>query len=61
VSRLLKPGGTHLVWALDEAPSDVRLAPAVMKELFAPGLQLQAAEVSRRRLIRSHWYWFVRA
>jgi SAM-dependent methyltransferase len=27
VSRLLKPGGTHLIWALDSAPSDLPFSP----------------------------------
>ena len=60
VSRLLKPGGTHLIWALDSAPSDLQLSPVVIKELFAPGFTLQSARTSRRRLIRSHWYWLIR-
>jgi cyclopropane fatty-acyl-phospholipid synthase-like methyltransferase len=60
VSRLLRPGATHLIWALDQAPSDERLSPARLKELFAPGFELQQARKSRRRLIASHWYWLVR-
>jgi cyclopropane fatty-acyl-phospholipid synthase-like methyltransferase len=61
VSRLLEPGGTHLIWALDSAPSDLPLSPAAMKEIFAPGFELQDARKSRRRLVRSHWYWLVRS
>jgi cyclopropane fatty-acyl-phospholipid synthase-like methyltransferase len=60
VFRLLKPRGTHLIWALDSSPSDVPLSPAAIKEIFAPGFELQDARKSRRRLIRSHWYWLVR-
>lgn len=60
VSRLLKPGGTHLIWALDEPPSDIRLSPGVVKEIFAHDFDLQNAQASRRRLARSHWYWLVR-
>jgi hypothetical protein len=37
VSRLLKPGGIHLIWALDSTPSDLRLSPAAVKQIFAPG------------------------
>jgi SAM-dependent methyltransferase len=61
VSRLLRPGGTHLIWALDSSPSDLSLSPAVVKEAFAPGFALQEARPSRRRLARSHWYWLVRS
>ncbi|PTL75571.1 class I SAM-dependent methyltransferase [Vitiosangium sp. GDMCC 1.1324] len=61
VSRLLKPGGIHLIWALDWTPSDMTLSPASMKEIFAPGFELQDATKSRRRLVRSHWYWLVRS
>lgn len=61
VSRLLKPGGIHLVWALDSAPSGLPLSPLSVKEVFAPGFELRQALKSRRRLIRSHWYWLVRA
>jgi cyclopropane fatty-acyl-phospholipid synthase-like methyltransferase len=61
VFRLLEPGGTHLIWALDSAPSDLALSPAAVKELFATGFELQNARKSRRRLARSHWYWLVRS
>lgn len=61
VSRLLKPGGTHLVWALDSSPSDFPFSPAAVKEIFASGFELQKAEKSRRRLARSHWYWLTRS
>jgi SAM-dependent methyltransferase len=61
VSRLLKPGGTHLIWALDSPPSDVPLSPAAVKEVFALGFELRNARKSRRRLLRSHWYWLVRS
>ena len=61
VSRLLKPGGTHLIWALDSAPSDVPLSPAAVKDMFTPSFELQDARKSWRRLIRSHWYWLGRS
>jgi cyclopropane fatty-acyl-phospholipid synthase-like methyltransferase len=60
VSRLLKPGGTHLVWALDAAPSGIRLSPAAVGDVFAPAFELQSARKNRRRLALSHWYWLVR-
>lgn len=61
VLRLLKPGGTHLIWALDASPSDIPLSPAAVREVFAPGFVLESAQKSRRRLILSHWYWLVRS
>ena len=60
VHRLLKPGGTHLVWALDASPSDIPLSPEAMAEIFAPRFVLDDSEPSRRRLVASHWYWLVR-
>jgi SAM-dependent methyltransferase len=60
VGRLLKPGGTHLIWALDSAPSDLQLSPTAVREVFAPPFELQNSRKSRRRLARSHWYWLVR-
>jgi cyclopropane fatty-acyl-phospholipid synthase-like methyltransferase len=61
VSRLLKPTGTHLIWALDSTPSDLQLSPAVVKAIFAAGFELRHARKSRRRLAASHWYWLVRS
>jgi cyclopropane fatty-acyl-phospholipid synthase-like methyltransferase len=61
VSRLLEPGGTHLIWALDGAPSGNVLSPEVVSDIFAPSFELQKATTSRRRLARSHWYWLVRS
>lgn len=61
VARLLRPGGTHLIWALDRAPSDLPMTPEAVREVFAPAFELEAARVSRRRVLRSHWYWLVRA
>lgn len=61
VARLLKPGGTHLIWALDSPPSDIPLSPSLVQEIFARGFELQTSRRSRRRLARSHWYWLVRA
>jgi hypothetical protein len=49
-----------LLWALDGPPSHIPLCPAIVKDVFAPGLRLQDAQKSRRRVIRSHWYWLER-
>jgi SAM-dependent methyltransferase len=60
VARLLRPGATHLLWALDSSPSNLTLSPDSVQKLFASSFVLQRAEPSRRRLARSHWYWLVR-
>ncbi|SHF15212.1 class I SAM-dependent methyltransferase [Dysgonomonas macrotermitis] len=62
VHRLLKPGGTHLVWALDQSPNDMKLSPEYIKKIFGNGFRLQKSQRSRRRVIfvPSHWYWLVR-
>jgi cyclopropane fatty-acyl-phospholipid synthase-like methyltransferase len=60
LSRLLRSGGTHLIWAMDSSPSDIPLSPAALKEAFAPGFELRDACPSRRRIVPSHWYWLVR-
>jgi SAM-dependent methyltransferase len=57
VRRLLRPGGIHLIWALDEGPAALRLTPAAVKRVFLDGFSLQDARPSRRRIIASHWYW----
>ena len=59
VSRLLKPGGRHLIWAMDSPPSDIPLSPEVVREIFAPLFILQDARASRRRFAHSHWFWLV--
>jgi SAM-dependent methyltransferase len=61
VFRLLKPGGTHLIWALDAAPSQIALSPATLAQAFLPRFKLSDAQKSRRRLAASHWYWLTRS
>ena len=60
VYRLLKPGATHLIWALDTSPSDLKLDHDLMAKTFEKGFQLVYSKFSRRRIIASHWYWLVR-
>ncbi|WP_394840960.1 class I SAM-dependent methyltransferase [Pendulispora brunnea] len=60
VFRLLEPGGIHLIWVLDEPPSGIALSPRVLETTFGSGFALQDARPSRRRLVRSHWYWLQR-
>ncbi len=56
VSRLLKPGGAHLIWAMDTSPRDLKLSPLVIENVFCLHFELVSAEKKRRRLARSHWY-----
>lgn len=60
VFRLIKPGGTHLIWALDDAPSGIALFAPDIQKVFAPRFALRREAFSRRRLVRSHWYWLER-
>lgn len=61
VARVLRPGGAHLIWAMDESASNLALTPALVEAVFAPAFTLAEARKSRRRLTQSHWYWLVRA
>ncbi len=56
VARLLKPGGTHLIWAMDSSPSGLTLSPSVINDVFSPNFELISAEKKRRRFASSHWY-----
>lgn len=60
VARLLRPRGVHLIWALDHSPSDMRFGPELVKKVFAPDFDVTKSEPSRRRIVRSHWYWLER-
>ncbi len=62
IHRLLKPGGTHLIWALDNSPSNIRLTPDYIKEVFGNNFELRKSQSSRRRVVfvASHWYWLKR-
>ena|SRR5271157_532931 len=61
VYRLLKPGATHLIWAMDSSPSDIKLSPNYIARVFANRFQLAKTKSSRRRIVASHFYWLVRA
>jgi SAM-dependent methyltransferase len=58
--RLLFPGSILLIWALDRSPSDIELGPDYMAKTFSKGFRMLNSKPSRRRVIASHWYWFVR-
>ena len=57
IYRLIKPGATHLIWALDTSPSDIQLTPEYIAQIFGKHFQLAKTKSSRRRIISSHWYW----
>lgn len=59
--RLLRPGATLLLWAIDDSPSSLALGPATVARVFAEGFRLEKAAASRRRLVAAHWYWLVRS
>jgi ubiquinone/menaquinone biosynthesis C-methylase UbiE len=60
VYRLLKPNAIHLIWALDNSPSDLCINPDYISEVFKDGFQLMEFKSNRRRLAKSHWYWLIR-
>jgi ubiquinone/menaquinone biosynthesis C-methylase UbiE len=61
IYRLLKPGATHLIWAMDSSPSDIKLSPSYIAKVFTNSFQLAKTKTSRRRIAASHFYWLVRA
>lgn len=61
VGRLLEAGGTHLFWAMDEAPSNLPMTEDAIRQVFAPIFKLDAIRESRRRLVRSRWFWLTKA
>ena len=60
VARLLKPGATHLIWALDNSPSNIKLNSNYISKIFETNFHLVNSKFSRRRIIASHWYWLAR-
>ena len=60
LSRLLNFGNIHLLWVLDNAPSDIELTPEYITKVFESEFDLVKSKFSRRRFIASHWYWFKR-
>jgi len=61
LARLLRPGATHLMWAMDNAPSDLPMDAESIRATFAPHFRMAAHENKRRRLAASWWYQLVRA
>jgi ubiquinone/menaquinone biosynthesis C-methylase UbiE len=59
IHRLLKPGATHLIWALDSSPSGIELRPKYVEQTFGEHFELNQSKFSRRRIASSHWYWLI--
>lgn len=62
IYKLLKPQSTLLIWALDTSPSNIKLSPTYLSNVFTSHFELTKSESSRRRVIfvPSHWYWLKR-
>ena len=61
VYRLLQSGGIHLIWAMDDSPSQIPFNPDYISDVFKDGFQLIETKSSRRRIFAaSHWYWLKR-
>lgn len=60
IHRLLKPGATHLIWAMDSSPSGIKLSPKYVEQTFGEHFKLDQSKFSRRRIASSHWYWLIR-
>jgi ubiquinone/menaquinone biosynthesis C-methylase UbiE len=61
--RLLKPGGTLLIWALRNSPSGIKLNAERISKVFSEGFQLVDSRFSGRKIIivASDWYWLTRS
>lgn len=62
VYQLLKPGGTLLIWTLENSPGNISLDPTYMSKVFDSHFEMIKSKSSRRRVIfvASHCYWFKR-
>lgn len=58
--RLLNPGSTLLIWALDNSPISIKFTPNYIQQVFGEYFQLDNSKFSRRRIASSHWYWLTR-
>ena len=59
IHRLLKPGATHFIWAMDSSPSGIKLSPKYIEQTFGEHFKLDKTKFSRRRIASSHWYWLI--
>ena len=60
--RILKPEGRHLLWVMDVAPppNRIHLTTDLVQQVFSAGFKLVKVMASRRRIVKSHWFWFKR-
>ena len=58
--RLLKPGSTLLIWALDNSPISIKMTPNYIQQVFGKYFCLENSKFNRRRIAASHWYWLTR-
>ena len=60
--RILKPDGVHILWVMDTAPPPyhIHLTTDLVQRVFSSGFMLTRAMASRRRIVKSHWFWFKR-
>ena len=61
IYKLLKSKGTILIWALDNSPSNIKLSPTYMSDIFGSHFDLIKSKRCYRRVmfVTSHWYWLV--
>ncbi|WP_372395991.1 class I SAM-dependent methyltransferase [Azospirillum sp. HJ39] len=60
LARLLRPGATHLMWVMENAPSNRPMGADEIGATFAPSFRMAGVENRRRRLVRSRWFWLER-
>lgn len=63
LARLLRPAGLYLLYAIcpsPDRPARPGIAPAAVRELFAPAFVVERQEEGRDRGRPSVWYWMSR-
>lgn len=60
IGRLLKGGGTHLFWAMNDSPSKRPMTEDAIREVFSPSFSLDIVQESRRRFVQSRWFWLTK-
>jgi SAM-dependent methyltransferase len=59
LTRLMRPGGTLLIWGGDRA-AGFGLASGEVQNLFAPAFRLERVEPSQIHGRQAKWYWLQR-
>lgn len=60
LSKRLKSGAQHLIWAMNKGPSDLVYSQEYIENLFKEYFTLIQAKKSFRRFAPSHWYYLKR-